>query len=159
MGEMYLLCTGILTSSGQSTAVTGFSRLASLTETPMWVPSQASMAGLCLHQGSISSLKSTLKAIIQPKIQLMKVVGDMNLATKMLVVWYTLVTSLQKPVKEILLVWTLDKKSQPISSPAPVLFDTKKIPCFAISLVGRSLHVPWRHFLERILQWIGPFLL
>ena len=59
-------------------------------DTPICVPSQANIFGLCPQYGSISLWKSILKADSHPKNQPIKVFTDMNGCESEYVVLYTL---------------------------------------------------------------------
>lgn len=143
---MYLLCFGVTGSIFMLDAVTGLSSFKCLDDTPMCVPSQARILGLCLHQGSTSFLKSISILAIHANIQLTNVFMFMNGAENIFVVLYLLVNSLQKAVKEVFVVFTMLIKSQPISSPAHVALDRKKIDLS--SPVYSRLHLFTTHFLE-----------
>ena len=64
------------TTSCNSGSVTGCCKFMFLTETPMWVPSQANTLGLCLHIGSISFQKSILNADNLAKMYAINVFPD-----------------------------------------------------------------------------------
>ena len=110
-----------------SAEFTGCTKCILHTETPMCVPSPASICGECLHQGSIDCLKSILKAASHPNNQIVNVLGLINGHAIMLLVWYLCVISSQKPVNDILVCIILCMKSHPISSPQAVDFVYRNI--------------------------------
>ena len=118
---------GVTFGSVVSGAVTRFANFTFFREMPPWVPSQARIFGLYSHQGSISFLKSMFILPIHANIHFTKVSTLINGAANMLFVLYFLVSSLQNPVKDILALLTMLMKSHPISSPAHVSLDRKKI--------------------------------
>ena len=147
---MYLLCFGVTGSMFMFDAVTGLSSFKCLDDTSMCVPSQTTIMGLCLHQGSTSLLKSISILAIHANIQLTNVFMFMNGAGDIFIVLYLLVNSLQKAAKEVFVFCTILIKSQPISSPAHVTLDRKKIDLS--SPVYSRLQLFTTHFLEHYIS-------
>ena len=90
------LCSGFTTSCN-SGSVTGCCKFMFLTETPIWVPSQASTLGSCLHIRSISFQKSILNADNHPKMYAINLFPDRKGCAPISLVWYLRVISEQKP--------------------------------------------------------------
>ena len=110
-----------------------------LSDTPTCVPSQAKIFGLYSHHGSVCCLKSIFICAIQENSHLMKVAGLINGTLRTLFVLYFLLISLQNAVNYSLDDLTSVTKSNPISSPAHVLFDKKCIKFSVPSYVRQHL--------------------